>query len=215
MSPSEVHSIVEAALRDGVSFPWWSYTLAFALSMLGAYLGSYIKRKAEDRAAQENFDALRAQLRKTTEDTEEIKANLSGRNWLSQQQWSIREQRYSELLSHLTKLRLSLQDRGDYFMEPWPAYDQSSKEGEHFKELARRGYESYQAIRELIGPASVFLSANAIDALEELVREHWSVAEFSICTADYVTSALKLVDAAHAAVLTEARSELARTQTTT
>ncbi len=78
MSPTEVRSIVEAALRDGVSFPWWSYTVAFVLSLLGAFLGSYVKRKAEDRAAKENFDALRAQLRKTTEDTEEIKANLSG-----------------------------------------------------------------------------------------------------------------------------------------
>jgi hypothetical protein len=215
MSPTEVRSIVEAALRDGVWFPWWSYMLAFALSMLGAYVGSYIKRKAEDRAAQENFDALRAQLRKTTEDTEEIKANLSGRNWLSQQQWSFREQRYSELLSHLTKLRISLQDRSDYFMEPGSEHDESRTEGENFKQLARRGYESYQAIRELIGPASVFLSANAIQALEELVREHWGVAEFSICAADYITSSLKLVDAAHAAVLTEARSELARTQTAT
>ncbi len=138
---------------------------------------------------------------------------LSGRNWLSQQQWNIREQRYSELLSHLTRLHLSLQDRNDYFMEPGSAYDESCTEGEHFKELARRGYESYQAIRELIGPASVFLSANAIDALENLVREHWDVAEFSICTAEYITSALNLVNAAHSAVLTEARSELARTQT--
>lgn len=135
--------------------------------------------------------------------------------WLRQQQWSIREKHYTELLSHLTKYRLSLEDRADYFMEPGSEHNQSLTEGEHFKELALRGYESYQAIRDLIGPASVFLSENAIDALKELVREHWNVARFSSCPADGITSALKLVDAAQTAVLTEARSELARTQIAT
>lgn len=214
MSPAEVHSLIEAALRNGVSFPWWNYALAFALSMLGAYAGAYFKRKAEDQAAEEHFDILREQLGKTTKDTEEIKANLSSRNWLNQQQWNFREQRYSELLSHLTKLSLSLQDQSAYFIEPGSEHDQSRVEGDHFRDLARRGHESYQAIRELIGPASVFLSANSISTLEELVREHWSVAEFSVCTADYVTSMLKLVDSARTVVLSEARSELARTQST-
>lgn len=215
MSPSEIRSIVEAVLRDGLAFPWWSYALAFALSMFGAYLGAYVRRKAENRAAQENFEVLRTQLRKTTKDTEEIKSKLFGRAWLGQQQWSIREQRYSELLLHLTKLRLSLQDRDDYFMVPGSEYDESRTEGEHYKQLARRGHASYQAIREHIGPASIFLSKRATEALEELVREHWSIAEFSVCTADYITSALRLVDAAYDAVLMEARSELSRTQTTT
>lgn len=209
MSPEEVRKIVEAAIEKGFRFPWWSYALALLLSIVGAYLGSYIKRKAEDQATQENFDRLREQLRKTTQDTEEIKATLSRRGWLTQQQWAIREQHYMSLLSHLTKLELSLEDRSTYYMEPGSEHDEARSESEHFKRMELVGNASYQAIRELIGPASVFLSVKAIKSLEKLVRNHWGIAEFSICTADYVSESLKLVAAANTAVLAEARNELA------
>lgn len=212
MSPEEIRVTVEAAVREGLYFPWWSYMLAFLLSMVGAYYGSYIKRKAEDRATQENFDKLREQLRITTQDTEEIKITLSRNIWLNQQHWAIREQHYMSLLTHLTKLKLSLQDRDSYYMEPGSEYDSSRSEGEHFQELARVGHESYQAIRELIGPASVFLSDKAIESLEQLVHDHWSVAEFSVCTAEYVSEAFELVNIAQLAVLAEARNELTKSQ---
>ena len=215
MSPEEIRVTVEAAVSEGLRFPWWSYMLALLLSMAGAYFGSYIKRKAEDRATQENFDKLREQLRKTTLDTEEIKITLSRKNWLTQQQWAIREQHYMSLLAHLTKLKLSLQDRDSYYMEPGSEHDRSRSEGKHFQGLARVGHESYQAIRELIGPASVFLSGKAIESLEKLVRDHWSVAEFSACTAEYVSEALKLVEVAQSAVLAEARNELTKSQPNT
>ncbi len=91
MTPEELRTIIHAAVRDGIGFPWWSYFLAFSISMAGAYLGAYVRRKAKDRAAQENFENLRDQLRKTTQDTEEIKIALSRRSWLTQQQWNIRE----------------------------------------------------------------------------------------------------------------------------
>lgn len=212
MSPEDIRAVVEAAIRDGLRFPWWSYMLAVLLSMSGAYIGAYFKRKAEDRATQENFDKLREQLRKTTQDTEEIKTTLSRKNWLNQQQWSIREQHYMSLLAHLTKLKLSLQDRHYYYMEPGSAHEADRSNGEHFQALAQVGHESYQAIRELIGPATVFLSSKAIESLEQLVRDHWGVAEFSVCTAEYVSEALKLVEAAQSAVLGEARSELTQSQ---
>ena len=112
------------------------------------------------------------------------------------------------LLSHLMKLKLSLEDRSSYYMEPGSEHDETRSKGEHFQKLAHVGHESYQAIRELIGPASVFLSGKAIESLEKLVRDHWSVAEFSVCTAEYVTESLKLVEAAQSAVLSEAKNEL-------
>jgi hypothetical protein len=176
--------------------------------MTGAYVGAYVKRKAENQAIQENFDNLREQLKKTTQDTEEIKTTLLRKNWLTQQQWAIREQHYMSLLTHLTKLKLSLQDRESYYMEPGSAHDQARSNGKYFHELSRVGHESYQAIRELIDPASVFLSGKAIESLEQLVHDHWNVAEFSACTAEYVSEALNLVETAQLAVLAEAKNEL-------
>lgn len=188
--------------------------LAFALVMSGAYFGSYIKRKAEDHATQENFDKLREQLGKTTRDTEEIKTTLARKNWLTQQQWAIREQHYMSLLANLMKLKLSLQDRSSYYVQPGSEHDENCSKGENFQALSQVGHKSYQAIRELIGPASVFLSIKAIESLEQLVRDHWDVAEFSQCTAEYVSAALTLVESAQSAVLAEARVNLlSRNQT--
>lgn len=215
MNSEQIRAVVEAALRDGIGFPWLAYVLAIALSMGGTYFVAYSKRKGEDRANQDGFAILREQLRRTTEDTEQIKAQLSSKQWLSHQQWTIREARYAELLSHLTKLRLSLGDRNSYFMEPGSEHNSSLSNGAHFTELSRKGHDSYQAIRELIGPAAIFLSRPTIDALEKLVRGYWNVAEFSACTAEYVSEALELVEVAYEAVLSEARNELAHSQSIT
>ncbi len=119
------------------------------------------------------------------------------------------------LLQHLGRLKMSLLDRQSYFLEPGSEHDEKRTEGEHFKSLVRAGHESYQAIRELIGPASVFLSPTAIASLEQLVRDHWHVAEFSACTAEYVSQSLGLIDSAYMAVLEEAKLELTRHQETT
>lgn len=187
---------------------WWSYPLAFAVSLVGAYCGAYVKRKAEDRATRESFEALREQLKKTTRDTEEIKATLARKSWLTQQQWNMREKYYMSLLACLTKFRLSLEDRSGYFNEPGSEYDVSLTDGEHYQSLAQIGSQCYQEIRELLGPASVFLSRSAIESIERLLHEQWNIAEFSACAADYVSESLVLVRAAHEAVLREAKSDL-------
>jgi hypothetical protein len=101
MPAEDLRALIDTAVSEGSRFPWWSAIGLFVLSAAGAYLGSYVKRKGEDRASQENFDKLREQLRKTTQDTEEIKTALSRKNWLTQRQWPIREQHYLNLLAHL------------------------------------------------------------------------------------------------------------------
>lgn len=212
MSPEELRTIVQETVSDGTSLPWWAHIFAFILSLTGAYFGAYIKLKGEARANKEGFNDVLEQLRKTTHDTESIKNSLSGSTWLTQQQWAIRETHYVGLLTHLTKLKLSLQDRDAQYMEPGSEHDQKISETTYFQELSHVGNDAYQAIRELIGPASIFLSATAIDALESLVRDHWGAAENSMCTADYVATALKQVQSAHVAVLTEARKDLAHWQ---
>jgi hypothetical protein len=211
MSPDEMRAIAQLA-ADGQQLNWWTYVLILVLTLLGAYVGSYVKRKGADRATTESFNEIREQLRRTTQDTEEIKGTLSRKVWLSQQQWAIREHHYVNLLRHLTILRNALLDQSTYFIQPGSEYDQSIAERPHFQELARSADASYQAVRELMGPAAIFLSAGAIEALELLTKEHWHIENFSSCTEEYVSGALKLVEAAHSTILAEARSQLAHAQ---
>ncbi|HWS61982.1 MAG TPA: hypothetical protein VN325_04440 [Steroidobacteraceae bacterium] len=210
MSPDEIRAIAQVASEEGHYSVLWAYLGLPIASLLGAYLGSYLKQKGAERATKESFDEIRAQLQKTTHDTEEIKGTLSGRFWLSRQQWAIREQQYAGLLRHLTILRNSLLDQSTYFIQPGSEYDQSISGQPHFQELARCANKSYQAVRRLVGPAAIFLSPNAIGALEALVKEHWHIENFSSCTEEYVSSALRLVEAAYTAILIEARRELAQ-----
>jgi len=208
MSPETLRLIVESSIRKAVILPWWSYMFAFLLPIFGAYLGAYVKKKAEDRASQENFERLLDQLRKTTEETEAIKIALSKKNWLTQQQWVLREKHYTGLLSHLTKLKLSLEDRKLYYVEPGSEHNETISQDENFLALSKTGQESYQAIRELIGPASLFLSQDAIKSLEYLVRNDLDNSLYSACMEEYVSEALKLVERAQSIILKEARDEL-------
>ena len=137
---------------------------------------------------------------------------IQGRHWLRQQAWSNREHYYMDLLAYLSKLKSSLEDRSEYYAQPGSEHDTTITEGVHFRELSNAGAEAIRRLREQVGPASVFLSAGAVQALETLIHEHWNVAEDAICTADYVGSALKVVNTAYLAVLTEAKEELANTR---
>jgi hypothetical protein len=212
MSPDEIRAIAQLANGDGYHLVWWTYLCILVVSLMGAYLGSYLKRKGADRATTESFNEIRAQLRKTTHDTEEIKDTLSRKFWLSQQQWAIREQHYMNLLKQLTLLKNSLLDQSTYYIQPGSEHDQSIPENPHFQNLSQNAFKSFQAIRELMGPAAIFLSGNAIGALDQLVKEHWHVENFSSCTEEYVSGTLKLVEAAHSVILAEAKSQLAHAQ---
>lgn len=208
MTAEEIRSVVEVAVREGVHFPWWSYILAASLALAGGYFGAYFRRKAEDRASRENFEVLRDQLQKTTRDTEEIKNALSGKAWLTQQQWNIRERFYSELVTNLALLKLSIEDRKEYFDEPGSEHRVEIEETEHFKRLVQQGADAFSKLRGQIGPASIFLSDKTIRALEALVSEQWHVSMDAICTADYVSTFYPYVETAYTAILSEARNEL-------
>jgi hypothetical protein len=209
MSPSELQSIVQ-----GTSKLWLSYVLIPLLSGGAAYFGAYLKRKGDDRAAREQFNTILSQLRQTTEATESIKVSLSSRTWLLQQQWGIREQHYAELLTQLTKFRMALHDQDEYFVEPYHPHDekwmQSVRDNSKFQMLGQRASEANQALRELVGPASIFLSDKTIVLLTQMQSDHYGIANFSAMhLGEYVAETRKVIDAVYEAVLVEARTELA------
>lgn len=173
--------------------------------------------KLETHKAQLKADAdiqaerLRAQLSIAAT---EHKTDLSSRVWLLQQQWAIREQKYAELLKYLTKLRLARRSQDEYFIEPYDPHDQkrmsSISEDSNFKKLGTIATEAEEALQELIGAASIFLSDKTICALNDMHSENYGIANFSAMhLGEYVSETRKVVEAAYDAVLQEARSELA------
>lgn len=172
------------------------------------FLPGYLGEKGKNLATREDFDTLLDQIKKTTKETENIRIELSSRNWLNQQQWALREKYYMGLLEHLSILRLTLQERSNYYLESGSELNDRHTDTNHFVDASQRGFHSFRIIQELVGPSAVFLSDKTIAAIKELSTEHWNVSEFSICKAEYLDSTLKLVDIAYSAILEEAKQDL-------
>lgn len=209
MQIEQLKSLIESAVRDGLSYQWVMLVLAIIAAAVGSYVGAYLGKKGEAKAAREGFSTLLHQARETTRETEAIKQLLSGKAWRSQRQWEFKERYYGELLSHLHAFRLALSELSDYYIEPGSEHTPDSQQGEHFITLKSQAWEAYRSIKELVGNAVLFLSPKTVEAIDNLVREHWDLANIgAICTADYVDSAYKLACIAHEAVVAEASLDL-------
>jgi hypothetical protein len=70
----------------------------FVCSGLGAYLGSYLKKKAENKAVHEDIQKLVDQMRAVTNATKEIEAKISTDMWHRQNRWEMRKDAILEAL---------------------------------------------------------------------------------------------------------------------
>lgn len=209
MTSSDPLALVLDLLRQQYINPW----LLFVLSLLGAAIGTglaaYLRKRGENKAIEENFIAIREQLSTTTRDTEEIKQHLSSRTWRSQQQWAAREKYYSNLLDKLYRFKTALESLFDYYLEPGSTHIPDCDRDERFKKLLSDAGANYGEAQKLIGPAAIFLSAQATRSLEELFAAHWDLTTFATtCTYDYIEGASKMADDAYSQVLIEAKAHL-------
>jgi hypothetical protein len=53
--------------------------------------------------------------------------HFSGKRWQSQQQWAIKEKRYTDLLTQLMQAQMSLQRQSEYYDEPGSEHQDCSK----------------------------------------------------------------------------------------
>ena len=209
MPPADLLSLLLDLLRQQAANPWIVALAAVVGVALGAFGAGYLRRRGEDRAFRESFAEIRAQLRITTTDTEEIKQQLAGHSWRSQQEWSARERYYSQLLTYLHHFKMALDDLSDYYLEPGTEHMPDDSRGENFRKLQADATAAYTDTQKLLGPAAVFLTPGAVEALEALFKEHWGLANFeALCTADYVAGAHRLATAAYGQVLRESKGHL-------
>lgn len=209
MSTPELPSELVTLLNQLTSNVFVGLVASVIMAGISSFIGAYLRKSGEDRAIIENFAAIREQLKTTTRDTEEIKQQLSGQAWRSQQQWSAREQYYRKLLTELHHFNTALNDLTDYFIEPGSEHISDQNHGDNFKRLKYEASAAYIQLRKLAGPAAVFLSSQAVDTLGELFTKHWDLANYgAACTAEYVDGAYKLSASTYEQVLAEAKLHL-------
>jgi hypothetical protein len=181
----------------------------FVLTSFKIWFKHYLTKKAELFATKEDLANLLTQTQKITEVTENIKSGILYRSWHNQQYWSIKEKHYTEILKHLTICKSTIIDRLEFYQTPCSEYDDSCSNTELFINLSQKAQVSFLVLRDLIGPASIFLSDTTIETLTVLNKEHAGIANYgAVCMKDYLESTYKEVDKAFCSVLYEARNQL-------
>jgi hypothetical protein len=131
----------------------------------------------------------------------------TSRQWGAQQRWSARERYYTKMLTHLGRLRLSLESQHEHFATSPPGVEHLPLPA-HFDRLQKEAGKAIRELRRMVGPARLYLSAEATRALEEMDHATYSVAVDAIHTGEYVEKALPFVEKAEKEVLSVARDEL-------
>jgi len=72
-----------------ISSLWGIPLLSFTTAGVGAYVGSYLKKRAENLATKDDFDDLKSQTAALTQTTKEIEAKIDNQVWDRQRQWEL------------------------------------------------------------------------------------------------------------------------------
>lgn len=207
MSPEQIKSIVEAARNDGLAFPWWAYLLVLFLAFCGSYFGSYAKRKAENLATKEDFDELLSQVKKTTEETEKIKTDISRVSWVDQQRWTLKRELYMELLDSLYSEKEAIFKLSDEEKRPVPNDSEFLVLRKNFiKENQAQSLAAIRRISKVRGVAGILLTDEAQKALDEIALAWYQSIEGK--PEDFYAKRLAAADKAYSIVLKSATKDL-------
>jgi len=131
MNAELVREIAERIVRNEILLNWHFYLLIIALgaigSAAGAWLSSYMKKRAETYATKADMQEVLAQVAATTRATEEVRTAISHSDWMNREWKAIRRVKLEELLSAVYSLdrwldeqqsRWIYQTVGDYQLAP-------------------------------------------------------------------------------------------------
>lgn len=210
---TELIKVVQQAVRDGPTSASWIVILISLISAgLGAFLGSYLKRKGEHLATRDDFDELLLQIKAQTKVTEEIKQELSGKLWIAQKQWELKREIYKSVLEVIDETRSAMK-KVDYKWGPVP-FGASPDEAARLQENRQDSVEDARvrisrATRKLHHTAvfsQVVLSEEAIQTLMNLLDmlEEEGDADLD----DYLPAWIRETDQVYRTLIDEARHEL-------
>lgn len=213
VSPDQIKCIVETALKDGMAFQWWAYLFAFVIAFFGSYSGAYARRKAENLATKEDFDELLSQVKKTTEETEKIKTDISRVSWVDQQRWALKRELYMELLDSLyseKEAAFKLSDEEKQQIPTEPAI--LALRGKFIEENRAQSLAAIKRISKVRGIAGVLLTDEAQKALDDIALAWFPSIEGK--PEEFYAKRLEAADKAYFIVLQSATKDLGVKPTT-
>ena len=114
MDYNQLKLIVEEAVNNAIYFDWWLYLLIFIVAAVGAFLGSYLKKKAENVATKEDIEQITKKVEdirtQYSQQLESHKASLQLSNQLKLTALDKRLQKHQEAYSLWRKLFFNLRN---------------------------------------------------------------------------------------------------------
>ncbi|MEW8073663.1 MAG: hypothetical protein AB2826_24910 [Candidatus Thiodiazotropha sp.] len=201
MTHDEIKAVIDGAI------PWWIYLIAFIVAFAGSYIGAYAKRKGENLATKEDYKGLLSQVRKTTETTETIKADISKVSWVDQQRWQLKRELYMELLSALYSEKEALFKLNDEEDRPSPTEPELIKLRTQFIEKNQaQSLSAIERISKVRGVAGVLLTDESQKALDELALSWYESIDGK--SSNFYSKRLSAADKAYSVVLEAATVDL-------
>lgn len=102
MNTELVEQIAAKIASEAILENWKFYVLVILLSGIGSFaasfLSGYASRRGQNLATKADFDVLKAQLKVTTEATEQIRNDIEHQVWRKQQTEALRRKKLEEFL---------------------------------------------------------------------------------------------------------------------
>lgn len=120
LTENEIAKLAEKLSELGVTISIDSYVAAGVLSLvsaaLGAYLGSYLIKKGQEKAISEGFGDLKERLEQTTRLTEEIKSDIEKEGYEYKFKFEKYHERRIEVIERLYELLIKLEDNATQYI---------------------------------------------------------------------------------------------------
>lgn len=108
MTPEQFEQILRRVVEGGISLNTaaylWMLIAMLAGSVIGAFVGAYVKRKGENYATKEDFDVLLEQVKQTTSETEKIKDAVLRTSRIEHDRWKFKCDFYIKMVNTLSRL---------------------------------------------------------------------------------------------------------------
>lgn len=125
------HALINEIVSRRIAESWLYWLLFLIASFLAAFLGAYIRRRAENLATKADFEELKRQLEATTRSTEEIKREISHIEWKSREINALRRGKLEALLEQTS----ASVDQAALFARRAMVGDQTELDGSHMGKM--------------------------------------------------------------------------------
>ena len=143
----------------------WKVVLTVFCAAIGAYIGSYLKRKGENLATREDIDALVEQVSAVTTATKEIEAKISNEVWDKQKRWELKREVLFETLKDIAMVKERLTALYLAFQKSEAQKDNSEK-----IEKLMQANKSWDEAADNLEKAAFLIALSCEDELKQLVQ---------------------------------------------